>query len=89
MLGSLEDVKASVEGKKGGGSDDKHDRDMDSTVSGGDVNSKQVEAVQLAAQSQYICNNALWQQNNLPVLPGQPANPQTPFHGLPRTNCQH
>ena len=86
MLGSLEDVEASVEGKKDGGRDDECDDDVDGTVSGGDINPNQVEAMRLAAESQQTCNNARTQQNDLPVSPGQPAIPRIPCHGVPRTN---
>ena len=58
MLGSLEDVEASVEGEKDGGRDDKCDGDMDGTISGSDIDSNQVEAMQLTAKSQQTRNNA-------------------------------
>ena len=89
VLGSLEDVEATVEGEKDGGRDDECDGDMDGTVSGGNVDSNRVEATQLAASSQQMCNNARTRQNDLPVSPGQPVIPQMPCHGLPRTNRRH
>ena len=88
MLGSLEDVEASVEGEKDGGRDDECDGDMDGTISGSDIDSNQVEAMRLTAKSQQTRNNARTRRNDLPVLPGQPANPRIPFHGVPRTNRQ-
>ena len=86
MLGSREDVEASGEGKKDGGRDDECDGDVDGTVSGGDINPNRVEAMRLAAESQQTCNNARTQQNDLPVLPGQPAIPRIACHGVPRMN---
>ena len=86
MLGSLEDIEANVEGEKDGGKDSGCDGDMDGTISGGDVDLSQVKAVRLTAESQQTRNNARTQQNDLPVPPGQPANPRTPFYGLPRTS---
>ena len=87
MLESLEDIEASVEGEKDGGRDDGCDGDGDGTVSGGNVDPNRVEATRLAAESQQTCNNARTRQNDLPVSPGQPANLQTPFHGVPRMSC--
>ena len=86
MLGSLEDVEASVEGEKDGGRDDECDGDMDGTVSGGNVDSTRVEATRLTAESQQTRNNARTRRNDLPVSPGQPAHPRIPFYGLPRTS---
>ena len=81
-----ENVEVSVEGEKDGGRDDECDGDVDGTISGGDVDSNQVEAARLTAESQQTRNNARTRRNDLPVSPGQPANPRTPFYGLPRTN---
>ena len=86
MLGSLEDVEASVEGEKDGGRDDKCDGDVDGTVSGGDIDPNRVEATRLAAESQQTRNKTRTQRNDLPVSPGRPAHPRIPFHGLPRTS---
>ena len=86
MLGSLEDVEASVEVEMAGGKDEERDGDVDGTVSGGDINSNQVEAARLTAESQQTRNNARIQQNDLPVSPGQPAHSRIPCHGVPRTN---
>ena len=88
VLGSLEDVEVSVEVEKDGGRDDEQCGDVDGTVSSGNNNPNRVAAVRLAAQSQDMRNNATRQRNNLPVSPGRPTNPRTPFHGLPRTNRQ-
>ena len=86
MLGSLEDVEASVEGEKDGGRDDEYDGDVDGTVSGGNVDPNRVEATRLTAESQQTRNNARTRRNDLPVSPGQPANSRIPFYGLPRTS---
>ena len=86
VLGSLEDVEASVEVEMAGSKDEECDGDVDGTVSGGNIDSNRVEAARLAAKSQQTRNNAKTQRNDLPVSPGQPANPQMPCHGLPRTN---
>ena len=88
MLECLESVEASVEGEKGGGRDDERDGDMDGTASGDDDDSNRVAAARLAAQNQYMCNNARTRQNDLPVSPGQPAHSRIPCHGVPRTNRQ-
>ena len=88
MLESLEDVEASVEGEKDGEMDDECDGDVDGTISGGDIDSNQVKAARLTAQSQQTRNNARIQQNDLPVLPGKPADPRIPCHGLPRMSRQ-
>ena len=85
VLGMDENVEAPVEGEKDGGGDDEHDGDVDGTISSGDVDSNRVEAVRLTAESQQTHNNARTWQNDLPVSPGQPANP---FHGVPRTSRQ-
>ena len=84
MLGSLEDVEASVEGERDSGKDEECDSDVDGTVSGGNDDPNRVAAARLAAKSQQMCNNARTRRNDLPVSPGQPANPRTPFYGLPR-----
>ena len=81
-------MEASVEGKKDGERDDECDGDVDGTVSSGDIDSNQVEAAWLTAKSQQTRNNARIQRNDLPVSPGQPANPRIPFYGLPRTSCR-
>ena len=86
ILESLEDIEASVEVEKDCGRDDDCDGDVDGTVSGGDIDSKQVEAARLTAESQQTRNNARIQQNDLPVSPGQPAHSRIPFHGVPRTS---
>ena len=67
-----------------GGRDKECDGDMDGTVSGGNDNSSRVAAARLAAQSQYMRNNARTRRNDLAVSPGQPANSRIPFYGLPR-----
>ena len=85
VLGNLEGVEASVEVEMAGGKDGECDGDMDGTVSGGNDDSNRIEAARLAAESQQTRNNARTQRNDLPVSPGQPANP---FHGVPRTNCR-
>ena len=64
-----------VEGEKDGSRDDECDGDVDGTISGGDVDSNQVEAARLTAQSQQTRNNARIQQNDLPVSPRKPADP--------------
>ena len=89
VLGSLEDVEASVEVEKDGSRVDERCGDVDGTVSSGNNNPNRVAAARLAAQSQDMCNNATRQRNDLPVSPGRPTNPQTPFHGLPRANRRH
>ena len=86
MLGSLEDIEASVEDKKDGGRDDECDGDMDGTVSSGNVDPNRVKVTWLAAESQQTRNNARIQQNDLPVSPEKPAHSQIPCHGVPRTN---
>ena len=86
VLGMDENVEASVEGEKDGGRDDECDGNVDGTISGGDVDSNQVEAARLTAESQQTHNNARTRRNNLPVLPGQPANSRIPFHEIPRTS---
>ena len=89
VLRSLEGIEASVEGENNGGKDDGGDGDMDSTVSGDDDDLKQVEAAWLTAESQQTHNSTRTQRNNLPVLPGQLTNPQTPCHEVPRMNRRH
>ena len=53
-----EDVEANIEVEMAGGKDGECDGDMDGTVSGGNVDSNQVEAVRLTAESQQKRNNA-------------------------------
>ena len=86
VLGMDESVEASVEGERDGGKDEECDGDVDGTVSGDDVDSKQVEAARLTAESQQTRNNARIQQNDLPVSPGKPAHSRIPCHGVPRTS---
>ena len=88
VLGMDKNIEASVEGKRDGGKDEECDGDVDGTVSGGNNNPNRVAAARLAAQSQDMRNNATRQRNDLPVSPRRPANPQTPFHGLPRAHRQ-
>ena len=54
VLGADEKPSASVRGEKVGGRDGERSGDMDGTISGGNVNSKRVEAAQLAAESAYM-----------------------------------
>ena len=86
VLGSLEDVEASVEGEKDGDRDDERCGDMDGTVSGGNVDPNRVEATRLAAESQQTRNKTRTRRNDLPVSPGRPTHPRIPCHGLPRTS---
>ena len=58
MLGRLEGVAASVEVERAGGTDGEQCGDVDGTNSGDNVDSKRVEAVRLATDSQQLHNNA-------------------------------
>ena len=88
VLGSLEDVEATVEGETDGSRDDGCDGDVDGTASGGNVDSNRVEALWLTAESQQTRKNAKTQRNDLPVSPGQPAHSRIPCYGVPRMNRQ-
>ena len=61
---------ANIEVEMAGSKDGKQCGDVEGTVSSGDIDSNQVEAVWLTASSQQMRNNARTQRNNLPVLPG-------------------
>lgn len=50
------------------------------------VMSTQNESKQL--QSQYMRNDASWQQNNLPVSPEPPTEHSKPFYNILRMRCQ-
>ena len=75
VLGMDEDVEANIEVEKDGDMGDECDGDMDGTISGGDVDSNQVEAAQLTAERQQTCKNARTRRNDLPVSPGRSAHP--------------
>ena len=69
--------------------DGKQPSDVDDTISNGDNDLNWVAAAQLAAEIQSMHNKAIQQQNNLPVLPEPPTNPQSPCHGVPKPSHWH
>ena len=59
-------------------------RDVDGTINGNNVNSKQVEGVRLTANSRYACGDANWRQNDSPVSSESPTNPPDPCYRVTR-----
>ena len=67
-----------VESEMAGGIDDEQnggDSGVDSTTSSGNVDSTQVEAMQLAAESQHMCQSHRMRDQDLPVSSGPPTHP--------------
>jgi len=83
-------IVPSLEGERAGDSDgdgnggDGDDGDANSTTSGGDADSMRVEAVLLAAKSQYTRYRPRSRRNDLPMSSGPPIQPERCPYGLVR-----
>ena len=54
---------------------------VDSTIGGGNIDLRRVEAARLISIGQHVCSNARWQQNDLPGRPAPPNKQRFPSLG--------